>query len=180
MTLEQATAITSLDDYAVETEPNPIIRKPGREDVITTTGQKCSINCILDRTYDLAGNFLSETAHPVNKALVQKLKSQLRTITFNACLLNTGEPIIVPQKHDLDTFKNTWNISLAQAMTTPPGHFFMLKSDPANQRYITDVVEESTDLPTYDAFEKDLTQALSSYVINSLEHPVVQKLLEQK
>lgn len=158
------------------------IRRPRRDEPFTTVGQPMIIACIVDRKRDSWGNPGSEDYHPVVGTLQPQAGSDLRSIAFHPCATASGETFIYPQKLDPpNTWANSWNASLAQALAHPAGQWRTVWSDKTAECYKHELVEPPMEgIPEYPNFREDLEQALTPNIITSLDHPVFQQLIGQQ
>jgi hypothetical protein len=156
-----------------------IIRKSGRAEVFTTTGMPPIIAVIIDRKLDSWGNSSGEIFHPVTGEIQNQVAAGIRSLAFHPCVSASGQAFIYPQKLDpAHSWANSWNASLATALTLPPGQWRTVWSDKGAECYQHDLVTAPVEgIPEYPHFQADLENALSPNIIDSLEHPVIQQLL---
>lgn len=155
------------------------IRGPNRDDAFALIDHPVKLACVIERSEDASGQYAGESYYPVAKSLQDKLIKHTRLVAFHPCLSQTGEHFILPQKLQLaNSQQNSWNISLAEALSTPQGQWLRLWSDRGLQRYEFELVDiESDDKLEYPEFQNDLDRSLSENIIDSLKHPVIQHLL---
>jgi hypothetical protein len=76
---------------------------------------------------------------------------------------------------------NSWNASLAEALSLDHGLWRTIRSDKAAQCYQYEVVPASNETKReYPEFLDDLEQALTPNIITSLDHPVAQRILAEQ
>lgn len=151
------------------------IRRPRRNEPFTTVAEPEVIACIVDHKRDNWGNPVSEDYYPVVGELQSHVGTSIRSIAFHPCATASGDKFIYPQKLDPpNTWANSWNASLAQALTLPPGQWRTIWSDKTAQCYEYELVDPPMEgIPKYPDFQADLEQALTSNIVSSLDHPVL-------
>ncbi len=187
---ENAAEAPSLANCAPATSPPeahrpatcPIIRRATQDEDFTTLADPVTLACIVDRQEDSWGNYTGEIYYPVSGTLQGNIGLPVRSVAFHPCITATGTTFIYPQKLDPPRSRvNSWNASLADALSHQPGHWRRIWSDSDAQRYQHDLVSaRMEDTPAYPGFRDDLEQVLSPNIINSLDHPVIQRLLCQQ
>ena len=157
----------------------PNIRKPGRDEVFTTAAGPTTIAVVIEHKLDFWGNPSGERYYPVTGGLQQQLVSDIRSVAFHPCVSASGQAFIFPQKLDPpQSWVNSWNASLATALTLPPGQWRVVWSDKGAECYQHDLMTAPVEgIPEYSDFQKDLENALSPNIIDCLDHPVIQRLL---
>lgn len=157
------------------------IRRPRRDESFTTVAAPRPIACIVDRQYDKWRNISGEEYYPVIGELQNQVGSSLRSIAFHPCINTIGETFIYPQKLDPPhTWANSWNASLAEALRHPHGQWRTVWSDKEAECYQHDLVQSPTQvILEYPGFDDDLEQALTKNIVDSLDHPVIQKTLAE-
>jgi hypothetical protein len=155
-----------------------IIRRPRRDEPFTTVADPTTIACIVERKLDNWG----EEYYPVIGDLQNQVGAGIRSVAFHPCATASGETFIYPQKIDPpQAWANSWNASLAQALSLPPGQWRTVWSDKEAECYQHDLVApQMENTPEYPKFQEDLEQALTPNIIDSLDHSVLQRLLGQQ
>ena len=158
------------------------IRRSGRNEVFSTTGSQKELPCALWRIRDGIGNLVSEVYCPVARALHQQLPVKMRMVRFHACISESGETFIYPQKLDPPGMPaNSWNESLDKALSSHPREWITLWSDSEVQSYQYEPVRSDSQARIeYPDFEKDLSEALEPNFINDVNHPIVRELQGQR
>ncbi len=162
--------------------PEHKIRRPRRDEPFTTVAEPVPVACIVDRKSDNWGNPSGEDYYPVIAELQNQVGPGIRSVAFHPCVSASGEGFIYPQKLDPPhAWANSWNASLAQALSLPPGQWRTVWSDKEAECYQHDLVApQMENTPEYPKFQEDLEQALTPNIIDSLDHPVLQRLLGQQ
>ena len=157
------------------------LRRPRRDEPFTTLAKPTIIACLVDRKRDSWGNTASEEYYPVIGELQSQVGSAIRSIAFHPCATASGETFICPQKLDPpNAWANSWNASLAQALDLPRGQWRTIWSDKSAECYKHELVDAPREgIPEYPECRKDLEQALTPNIISSLDHAVLQQLLDQ-
>ena len=157
------------------------IRPRGRGEIFSTTGDKITISCLIERTLDSLGNFQHEKFYPIKQDLIPEISDQIRIVTFHGCQSLEGGHFIYPCKNNAGAFKNSWNSSLEQALQTPSGTYFSLSVNAKLQTYEVELYEGQvpSKSPLFSNFESSLTEILSESIITSANHPMVQALLNK-
>lgn len=162
--------------------PKSKIRRPRRDEPFTTVAEPTQVACIVEQRKDNWGNPAGEEYYPVIGDLQNQVGKGLRTVAFHPCVSASGEGFIYPQKLDPpQAWANSWNASLAQALSLPPGQWRTVWSDKDAECYQHDLVTPPLEgIPEYPGFQEDLEQALTPNVIADLDHIVVQHILGQQ
>lgn len=152
-----------------------IIRPAPRDEAFSPTGQTRGLLCYVRRRVDEEGYYKGEEYYPVIAALQHMVKVRLRSVTFHGCILHTGRHFIYPQKLDIPGRRpNSWNASLAEALSQRPGEWLRIWGDDFAQRYQFEIVPPPIDVTEdYMAFDADLVSALEPNVIERLDHPIL-------
>jgi hypothetical protein len=179
--LENCSPTSGLQPHYPQTAENKI-RRSRRDEPFTTVGDPKHIACLVDKNRDDWGNQTGEDYYPVIGDLQSQVGSSIRSIAFHPCVTATGETFIYPQKIDPpDIWANSWNASLAKALSLPDRQWRTVASDKAAQCYQYEQVNSPmSDTPRYLTFEDDLNQALTPNIVSKLDHPVVQKTLSEQ
>jgi len=155
------------------------ITRPRRDEPFTTVADPIIVACVVDRKRARFSQQASEEYYPVTRELQQQAGTGLRSVAFHPCVNASGNTFIYPQKLDPPhAWPNTWNASLAQALSLPTGQWRTVWSDKEAECYQHELVEppmEST--PEYPNFREDLEQALTPNIIATIDHPVLQQIL---
>jgi hypothetical protein len=158
------------------------IRRSRRDEAFTTAGESKQIACLVDKRRDTWGNLSGEDYYPVIGNLQSQMGAIIRSIAFNPCVTASGATFIYPQKLDQpQALVNSWNASLAEALSLDHGLWRTIRSDKAAQCYQYEVVPASNETKReYPEFLDDLEQALTPNIITSLDHPVAQRILAEQ
>ncbi len=157
-----------------------IIRRPHRDEPFTRVRSAVKYAALIERREDSSGRFIEEAFFPVVGELQGNLPDPARPIAFHPCVAANGCRFIYPQKLDAPTVQpNSWNESAARLLSTPIGQWLKAWSDSEAQCYQFELVDpQMSDVPDYPDFAKDLDKALSPNIISSLDHPLIQRLLD--
>ncbi len=118
-----------------------IIRRPRRDEPFTTVADPTTIACIVERKLDNWGNPSGEEYYPVIGDLQNQVGAGIRSVAFHPCATASGETFIYPQKIDPpQAWANSWNASLAQALSLPPDQWRTVWSDKMAECYQHDLV----------------------------------------
>jgi hypothetical protein len=160
----------------------PVIRRPQQDESFTRIAEPITIACIIERKEDSGGFYAGEDFYPVPKKYQDQMRRFLRNLAFHPCGTATRARIIVPQKLDPPHSRpNTWNESLAKALGEPVGQWLKIWSDSTVQRYQYELVQPQTEgTPEYPDFVEDLEKALAPNIIESLDHPVIQRIFDDR
>lgn len=161
--------------------PPPLIRRPSADQPFTRLAEPITLACVLDRHRDTEGRVLGEHYCPVTSAMQRQLQIKLREMVFHPCALANGAVFILPQKLDIPGYPaNSWNASLAAALSEPFGQWLKIWTDQIVERYqFEHVPAPMSGLPDYRDFKTDLEKALAPNIIDRPNHPVIERILGQ-
>jgi hypothetical protein len=167
----------SIPDASADQGEDQIIRPAPRDEPITRTGQTFELVCYVERRTDAQGYYIGEDYYPVLSALQPKVRQPLRLVRFHGYCSNSGKCFIYPQKKDIPgRRRNSWNVSLAKALDTPPGQWLKIWSDSLTEQYQFEFVPPAIEgNPDYPEFQQDLEKALKPNIIDRLDHPILLK-----
>lgn len=159
-------------------EDGVTIRRSQSGEAFCRTGNETTLNCLLRRHHDEYRNFQGEDFCPVIGELQERVKKHLRPVRFVGGLNEAGEYFIYPQKLNTKRNSNSWNSSLAVALSQDPGVFIRLTSNTEQQRYDFSVVDRTCEIPLdIEDFQSQLLKALENDLIESADHSVYKKFV---
>lgn len=179
-TFEVSEAVTNIGDLEYDVkETLPLIRHPEKEVAISLTGDSVKYQCLVKNNHDENGDYSGPTFYPVTQVVYQTLNEAVRPVIFHGYVTENGDEGILAQKLDTTVRKNSWNTSMAKIMETAPGIYFSIQSDHNSKKYIASELETITEPPSFPNFRERLFEALNNNIIGSVEHPIVQKILNK-
>jgi hypothetical protein len=160
----------------------PQIGRPPRDEPFTRVDEGIALQCIIYRNRDQWGNYTGEEYYPVTADLHSTIPVPMRTVAFHPCISKPGQCYICPQKVDPPGSRsNPWNASLAEALSVPSGQWLKIWSDRDAERYQHELLPPQMEgTLEYPDFAKDLEKALVPNIIDTLNHPVLQRLLDDR
>jgi hypothetical protein len=176
---------TNLSDYEYELEQdNSLIRSSSNDEEISTTGQKKTLPVLIIREPSIDGKYQGENYYLVKPTIAKNFGLHMRNVTFHGCVSKEHGPFIFPQKNNTPQNSNSWNSSLKGILSTAPGKLFVLNTDRLHEKYMqidtVDVKETSNyEVASFADFEDKLWEALEGNIIDSPDHPIIEKLLNK-
>jgi hypothetical protein len=157
------------------------IRRFELDEPFTTVGTPVILCVAIKREASSGGFYSGEQYHPIPVHLQADLRRISRQVAFHACVGRTG-PFILPQKLDPPGAPpNSWNQSLANALAHPPGQWRKVWVDRDLERYRCDLISSPVEGdPEYPDFKEDLERALKPNIVDRVDHPVVQQILDAR
>jgi hypothetical protein len=174
---------STIPDAADTRATRPVIRRFQQDEPFTrVVTEPITIACLIDRKEDNGGFYAGEDYYPVPAQFQNQARRFLRNLAFHACVTAYGEWFILAQKLDLPHSRpNSWNESLAKALGEPVGQWLKVWSDSPAQRYQYELVQPQMEgTPEYPDFAEDLEKSLVPNIIDTLNHPVLQRLLDDR
>ncbi len=146
-----------------------LIRDPYRGEQIILTGQKCTLNCIVELHHDDLGNLISKSYYPVTESLtLNTMTLGVRKVCFHGCYSTiTGKAFILPQvlKGDGDE-DYSLEISHEAALNQEPGASFNVAIVRETGLYLGQVHPEYEIEPlNWPEFKDNLEEDLSGNII---------------
>jgi hypothetical protein len=159
----------------------PGVWSPSRRGPGYTAPKPTIIACLPIRQVDEVGDFRGEILHPLTTEVQRdpRLRKSIRNVEFRATKRQEGEIGLLYRKVPYTNGQpNAWIISAENAVLSSVdqwGHF-TIDRDAETYRFepMPDPPGPPDDLPKV---KKLLEEVLKDYVIGSMNHPVVQKLL---
>lgn len=165
------------------TESQPRVSSPTQRGQGITGRSKQVLACVVESHRDKQGNYQGETIYPVtaNIQTHPAVARQLRQIEFRPFITTEGESVLSYRKMSYAGGKpNTWTESAQGAVNASIDRWGSISADHYEQRYQFVPMENPPAVP--DDFPKlnDLfDELLSRFIIDSMDHPVINKLTSQ-
>lgn len=155
----------------------PVAKQPASVAFQLDPNQSKVIACIVERVESDEGEFIKEEFHPVASALHEVLAEDLRLITFHAGMNQYNQPFIHPQKMPgLDGYADSWTTSAQDVADKGQKSWIRTKANFTKKSYDIVTLNLHKRPITWFNFDEALENALGSNVVDSAEHPTIQRL----
>jgi hypothetical protein len=140
------------------------------------------LSCVFDRLTNEHGNFQGEVPYPVlgNIQTYPAVSAQLKTVEWRAAIrVNQTNGLLYRKVPSPSGFRNSWLDSGETAIQSWADNWGRVTSDRNAEMYRFEALNQpGHPQPTFPDIDELINELLADYVIDRLDHPVLERLLK--
>jgi len=179
----KASGLNTIDDLEVNETPEairPSVGVPFYQEQIVLTGEAKQFRIVVERDIDAHGRYYGSTYYLVTPEIAEQLPDLVKLFKLHHAVGDLSGDCLIPESLSTGNRKSMWSISLSKILNENQSKHFYIHRNAEKQMYYA--VEEDFGIefmkPSM-SFSELLNAAFKDRVINTLNHPVLERLTNQ-